>query len=150
LRAACARPTRYNRNTITDSCNNYVARRCHFPIRYAPQLCAQRAPPCVRGCDETVPSLQSLWRAFRHGDASLWATKFCRRACKAAYLRELALDRDTIRRWFGLPHGDRSLTAVYRQTFSIFNRAQGLSEVLKTESVMPAASFSLHGPRAGH
>jgi hypothetical protein len=34
-----------------------------------------------------------------------WADKFCKKTCKAAYLRELALDRDTIRRWFGFPHG---------------------------------------------
>jgi hypothetical protein len=34
-----------------------------------------------------------------------WGNKFCKRTCKAAYLRELALDRETIRRWYGfLPH----------------------------------------------
>jgi hypothetical protein len=31
-----------------------------------------------------------------------WGSKFCRRTCKDAYLREVTLDRDTIRRWFGL------------------------------------------------
>jgi hypothetical protein len=30
-----------------------------------------------------------------------WGSKFCRRTCKDAYLREITLDRDTIRRWFG-------------------------------------------------
>ena len=29
-------------------------------------------------------------------------SKFCKRTCKDAYLREVTLDRDTIRRWFGL------------------------------------------------
>jgi hypothetical protein len=32
-----------------------------------------------------------------------WGSKFCRRTCKDAHLREVTLDRDTIRRWFGLP-----------------------------------------------
>ena len=32
-----------------------------------------------------------------------WGNKFCKRACKNAYLRELALGRDKIRRWFGFP-----------------------------------------------
>jgi hypothetical protein len=31
-----------------------------------------------------------------------WGSKFCRRTCKDAYLREVTLDRDTIRHWFGL------------------------------------------------
>jgi hypothetical protein len=30
-----------------------------------------------------------------------WGSKFCKRTCKDAYLREVALDRNTIRRWFG-------------------------------------------------
>jgi hypothetical protein len=29
--------------------------------------------------------------------------KFCKRACKDAYLRELALGRDKLRRWYGWP-----------------------------------------------
>jgi hypothetical protein len=29
--------------------------------------------------------------------------KFCKKACKDAYLRELALGRDKIRRWYGWP-----------------------------------------------
>jgi hypothetical protein len=36
-----------------------------------------------------------------------WAHKFCKRACKNAHLREFALDRDTIRRWFGLARPSR-------------------------------------------
>jgi hypothetical protein len=32
-----------------------------------------------------------------------WGNKFCKRTCKDAYLRELALDRDKIRRWYGFP-----------------------------------------------
>jgi hypothetical protein len=31
-----------------------------------------------------------------------WGSKFCKRTCKDAYLREVTLDRDTIRCWFGL------------------------------------------------
>jgi hypothetical protein len=32
-----------------------------------------------------------------------WGNKFCKRTCKDAYLREVTLDRDIIRRWFSLP-----------------------------------------------
>jgi hypothetical protein len=31
-----------------------------------------------------------------------WGNKFCKRTCKHAYLREVMLDRNTLRRWFGL------------------------------------------------
>jgi hypothetical protein len=35
-----------------------------------------------------------------------WGNKFCKRTCKDEYLRELALGRDKICRWFGfLPWG---------------------------------------------
>jgi hypothetical protein len=30
-----------------------------------------------------------------------WGIKFCKKTCKDAYLRELALGRDKIRRWYG-------------------------------------------------
>ncbi|SRR6266550_1173041 len=40
-----------------------------------------------------------------------WGNKFCKRACKDAYLREVTLDRDTIRRWFG-PRLSRAAQAV--------------------------------------
>jgi hypothetical protein len=30
-----------------------------------------------------------------------WGHKFCKRSCKDSYLREVALDRDVIRRWLG-------------------------------------------------
>jgi len=29
-----------------------------------------------------------------------WGNKFCKRSCKDAYLREIALDRAAIARWF--------------------------------------------------
>jgi hypothetical protein len=32
-----------------------------------------------------------------------WGNKFCKSTCKDAYLREVILDRDIIRRWFSLP-----------------------------------------------
>src|SRR6266567_1979760 len=32
-----------------------------------------------------------------------WGNKFCKRTCKDAYLCEVTLDRDIIRRWFSLP-----------------------------------------------
>jgi hypothetical protein len=35
-----------------------------------------------------------------------WGNKFCKRTCKDAYLRELALGRDKIRRWYGFLRGD--------------------------------------------
>jgi hypothetical protein len=31
-----------------------------------------------------------------------WGSKFCKRRCKDAYLREIRLDRDTVHRWCGL------------------------------------------------
>jgi hypothetical protein len=34
-----------------------------------------------------------------------WGNKFCKRTCKNAYLRELALGGDKIRRWFGFRRG---------------------------------------------
>ena len=40
-----------------------------------------------------------------------WGSKFCKRTCKEAYLREVTLDRDTIRRWFG-PRVSRAAQAV--------------------------------------
>ena len=40
-----------------------------------------------------------------------WGSKFCKRTCKDAYLREVTLDRDTIRRWFG-PRVSRAAQAV--------------------------------------
>jgi hypothetical protein len=30
-----------------------------------------------------------------------WRNKFCKRTCKEAYLRELTLGRDKLRRWCG-------------------------------------------------
>ena len=35
-----------------------------------------------------------------------WGIKFCKKTCKDAYLRELALGRDKIRRWYGFVAGD--------------------------------------------
>jgi hypothetical protein len=32
-----------------------------------------------------------------------WGNKFCKWTCKGAYLRELTLDRDKLRRWYGFP-----------------------------------------------
>ena len=40
-----------------------------------------------------------------------WGSKFCKRTCKEAYLRDVTLDRDTIRRWFG-PRVSRAAQAV--------------------------------------
>jgi hypothetical protein len=31
-----------------------------------------------------------------------WGSKFCKRRCKEAYLREIMLDRHTVQRWCGL------------------------------------------------
>ena len=31
-----------------------------------------------------------------------WGSKFCKRRCKEAYLREIMPDRDTVHRWCGL------------------------------------------------
>ena len=32
-----------------------------------------------------------------------WGNKFCKRTCKDAYLHEVSLDRNIIRRWVSLP-----------------------------------------------
>jgi hypothetical protein len=31
-----------------------------------------------------------------------WGSKFCKRRCKDAHIREIMLDRDTLHRWCGL------------------------------------------------
>ena len=36
-----------------------------------------------------------------------WSNRFCKRACKDAHLRELAIRRDQIRRWYGFLRGQR-------------------------------------------
>ena len=39
-----------------------------------------------------------------------WGNKFCKKVCKDAYVREIGLDQDAIRRWFGFrraPHGHK-------------------------------------------
>ena len=41
-------------------------------------------------------------RTFWLGDYRWWSNKFCKLRCKDAYLRELALGRDQIRRPYGL------------------------------------------------
>ena len=33
----------------------------------------------------------------------VWGNKFCKRTCKDAYLHEVSLDRNIIRRWVSLP-----------------------------------------------
>ena len=41
-----------------------------------------------------------------------WGNKFCKRVCKDTYISEVALDRDSIRRWLGiarLPHKTRAV-----------------------------------------
>jgi hypothetical protein len=43
-----------------------------------------------------------------------WGNKFCKRACKDAYLHEVARDRDKILRWYGL------LREVSRSGFSLY------------------------------
>jgi hypothetical protein len=41
-----------------------------------------------------------------------WGNKFCKKACKEAYVREILLDRDAIRRWFGFTRAPRRSHAV--------------------------------------
>jgi hypothetical protein len=47
-----------------------------------------------------------------------WGSKFCKRTCKDAYLREVALDRDTIRRWFGALSAQHKPLAARRRASS--------------------------------
>jgi hypothetical protein len=41
-----------------------------------------------------------------------WGNKFCKRTCKDAYLREVMLGRDAIRRWLGAARRWRRPPAV--------------------------------------
>ena len=41
-----------------------------------------------------------------------WSNRFCKRACKDAHLRELAIRRDQIRRWYGFLRGQRFQNVV--------------------------------------
>jgi hypothetical protein len=41
-----------------------------------------------------------------------WGNKFCKKVCKEAYVREIVLDRDAIRRWFGFAHAPHRAQAV--------------------------------------
>jgi hypothetical protein len=43
-----------------------------------------------------------------------WGNKFCKSTCKDAYLRELALGRDKICRWYGFLRGERFQTSLPR------------------------------------
>jgi hypothetical protein len=38
-----------------------------------------------------------------------WGNKFCKRTCKNAYLREIAVGRDKICRWFGFLRGGMAI-----------------------------------------
>jgi len=50
-----------------------------------------------------------------------WGNKFCKRTCKDAYLREVTLDRDIIRRWFSLP-SQRGTFKLFSPLAPIFGR----------------------------
>ncbi len=41
-----------------------------------------------------------------------WGNKFCKKVCKEAYVGEIWLDRDAIRRWFGFTRAPRRAHAV--------------------------------------
>jgi hypothetical protein len=43
-----------------------------------------------------------------------WHNKFCKRTCKDAYVRELALGRDKISRWYGFIRGEWFQTSLPR------------------------------------
>ena len=79
-----------------------------------------------------------------------WGNKFCKRTCKAAYLRELALDRDTIRRWFGLPHGTDLSQQFIDETCSIIDRAQNIlmSILVQITWIVVLAVVCCSAPRA--
>jgi hypothetical protein len=41
-----------------------------------------------------------------------WGNKFCKKVCREAYVREILLDQDVIRRWFGFTRAPRRANAV--------------------------------------
>jgi hypothetical protein len=49
-----------------------------------------------------------------------WGNKFCKRTCKDAYLREVMLDRNTLRRWFGLTESSSHEWPAFRSARSAY------------------------------
>jgi hypothetical protein len=73
--------------------------------RYPPQSsCAsvtRRAQaPKHQGCDHCGGRFGLVTHRW-------WGNKFCKKVCKDAYVHEIWLDRDAIRRWFGFPRAPR-------------------------------------------
>ena len=66
------------------------------------QVSNRVCPSCAAGS----PTLRSLRRAIRPGDAPLVGQQVLQaQVQRGSYIREIMLDRRTIRRWCGLPAG---------------------------------------------
>jgi hypothetical protein len=48
-----------------------------------------------------------------------WGNKFCKKVCKDAYVREIVLDRDAIRRWLGVVRAPHRARAVGGSTLCV-------------------------------
>jgi hypothetical protein len=83
-----------------------------------------------------------------------WGNKFCKRTCKDAYLRELALDRDKIRRWYGFPsRGDspscgRCLYRKLDSTVMVMKTAEDRSRCDDSEALNRARERGIFAQRA--
>jgi hypothetical protein len=75
-----------------------------------------------------------------------WGNKFCKRTCKDAYLRELALDRDRIRRWYGFPSRGDSFKLLSPETSVIpENSNPGGFEVPKSQNPRLLKPSNMYG-----
>jgi hypothetical protein len=78
-----------------------------------------------------------------------WGNKFCKRTCKDAYLRELALDRDKIRRWYGFP--SRGIVSNFSpplaQTVTCKTSLSATATAFRTSVPAPSAHVAEAGQR---
>jgi hypothetical protein len=62
---------------------------------------ANKSVGSIRGRTGIVNACDHCGGRFGMVTYRWWGNKFCKRTCKGEYIRELALGRDKIYRWFG-------------------------------------------------
>jgi hypothetical protein len=78
-----------------------------------------------------------------------WGNKFCKRTCKDAYLRELALGRDKICRWYGFVRGERFQTFLPARRKPVAIVAAVLPRGSETDSRCSWSPARARCPRGG-
>jgi hypothetical protein len=73
--------------------------------RYPPQSSCVSVIPKRQVCDHCGGRFGLVTHRW-------WGNKFCTKVCKDAYVCEILLDRDAIRRWFGFTRAPRRAHAV--------------------------------------